>query len=104
MMFPCSKCGACCTRVGRVVEQYKKYDGPQDFLIKSIKEFPHKYDSSGRCDKLNDDNTCQVYDNRPPLCNVDTMFISHYSKFMSKEEFYAVNTESCNALNPTTRV
>ncbi len=96
--FPCFKCGACCKIVGKMVEQSKSYEGEIDFQIQAIQEFPHKYDSTGRCEKLNDDNTCSVYNDRPSICNVDTMFEKYYSKLMTKEEYYALNVKACNYL------
>ena len=78
--FPCSGCGACCTGVDKIMSNLK-------YL------FPFEYDETGRCEKLNDDNTCSVYDDRPMICNIDKMreFVD-----MPKEKFYKLNIEKCN--------
>ncbi len=57
--------------------------------------FPYKYDKTGRCSMLNDDNSCSVYSNRPLVCNVDRLGAR---LGIDKKEFYRVNIDSCNAM------
>ena len=78
--FPCSGCGACCQNVDKITANLK-------YL------FPYKWDETGRCEKLNDDNTCSVYDDRPLICNVEKM-----AEFVDipKEKFFKLNIDQCN--------
>lgn len=52
-MFPCTKCGACCRRV-RTVDP----------------NWPVKADGKS-CIHLQDDNTCGIYETRPPICRIE---------------------------------
>lgn len=56
MAFPCTKCGACCRRVGMYFPnwQWLKDDGKT-------------------CAKLADDGTCTIYADRPKECRIDTL-------------------------------
>jgi len=55
MTFPCTRCGACCRRVG------------QSPMTK------HLAGADGRCVHLTTDNACAIYDSRPDICRVDLM-------------------------------
>ncbi len=85
-MYPCTKCGCCCKRVNVAVERTKDIEGL---------EFPYKWDETGRCEMLTDDNLCSVYDDRPLLCNIDKV-IEVFK--IDKKEFYKQNTAACNEL------
>lgn len=89
-MFPCTKCGCCCRKVDLVVKAIGSVD-PDNELY-----FPYKWDNTGRCENLTKENLCAVYDNRPLLCNIDR-FMDRFA-VVGKDEFYAANIESCNAL------
>lgn len=60
-----------------------------------LKEFPHSFDESGRCEMLGEDNKCSVYDSRPLICNISA--IATKLK-INKEEFFKHNAMSCNEL------
>jgi hypothetical protein len=42
---------------------------------------------------LTEDNKCEVYDNRPLICNIDKM---RKRLKIPKKKFYAVNIKVCN--------
>jgi Fe-S-cluster containining protein len=46
----------------------------------------------------NQQNTCSIYENRPEICNVKTMYDKHYKNNFSWSEFVAINQKSCDAL------
>jgi len=85
--YPCIKCGLCCRRINVAVETAKELFGKIDF--------PYKWDVSGKCEMLGDDEMCKVYDNRPLICNIDKMaeFIG-----VNKKEVYELNVSACNEL------
>jgi len=91
MKFPCSSCGACCRQVDKVVEAIANSKNKDN--LKEI--FPYDFDESGKCEKLLDDNTCAVYDDRPFICSVDNL---NSLVDISKDEFYQMNVDYCNAL------
>jgi uncharacterized protein len=80
-IFPCTQCGCCCRRVGKI----KEIGVP----------FPYKVKKNGACEMLTSDNKCKVYDSRPLLCN-----ISELAKAFGRdvEEFYYENVEICNRI------
>lgn len=84
-MFKCSGCGLCCKNVAKVAES-----------VKNIEElrFPYSHDN-GVCEKLNEDNTCSVYEDRPLICNVDAL-IDYYK--LNKKSFYELNELGCKEL------
>lgn len=84
MKYPCSMCGSCCKRVNKAVEN-----------IDVGEPFPYKWDETGRCENLNQDNSCAVYENRPLLCNIDAIA----DKFgIEKVQFYKANISACNKM------
>jgi len=95
MSFNCSKCGLCCSIIGKIIEKAKNGDSKFE---KEIVQFPHKWDKNGKCEMLNEDNTCRVYDNRPDMCNVNKTYKNHFSDKMTKENFYSLNEKSCLTL------
>lgn len=80
-MFPCTKCGCCCKRIGHVIKIAKG-------------SFPYKADENGACEML-ENNKCKVYDHRPDLCNIDKM--ATLCGF-DKEVFYVENIKACNEM------
>lgn len=78
MKFPCSKCGACCRKIGKI---YPELEGP-----------------SGACIYLSEDNLCSIYPDRPLLCNVDKYYDEFLKDKMSREEFYNLNLAACKKL------
>jgi Fe-S-cluster containining protein len=52
----------------------------------------------GVCKHLTDDNRCEIYENRPLICNTDRLYDLFYSNKMSREEYDKLNDEACNEL------
>lgn len=88
--FPCTGCGCCCKRVDIGVNRIKELA-----IDKPEFSFPYKWDQTGRCENLQDDNSCSIYDKRPIICNIDKV-ISLLK--ISKKEFYKLNIISCNKM------
>lgn len=86
MTFKCSGCGLCCLHVDRAVEMTK---------MSPELNFPYTWDDSGKCEMLDDDHKCKIYDDRPLLCNVER-FAEVFN--LDKEEFYKVNEQACEDL------
>lgn len=78
-MFDCSMCGECCRHID---------------LIPDLAEFD---DGTGVCKYLHG-NLCSIYENRPDICNVDTMYDKVYHAQFSKEEFYKINQDACKEI------
>lgn len=79
-MFKCDKCGICCRNIGNI-EDLRGFDN-----------------GNGECIYLTANNLCKIYDRRPSICNVDLMYDILYKYYMTKEEYYKLNEESCHAL------
>lgn len=80
-MFPCTQCGVCCQN------------------ISSIKELQAFDIGNGVCGHYNQfDMSCNIYDSRPDICRIDTMYDKVYHKIFSKKEFYEKNAKACNTL------
>ena len=80
-MFPCTKCGVCCQS------------------ISNIPELKNNDLGNGVCryfDNLT--NECTIYDTRPTVCRIDTMYEVKYNKYFTKQAFYLMNAEACNLL------
>ena len=79
-MFKCDKCGLCCKQVGKFpfMRDYNRGDGT--------------------CKFLTDDNTCSIYERRPPICNTELLYERIYSRVMTREEFDRMNTAVCEKL------
>ena len=57
----------------------------------------------GSCVYLNKENRCDIYEDRPPFCNVDTMYyiLMHKKKIpktMKKIDYFKLSTEICHKL------
>lgn len=85
--FPCTACGACCTRAGKILDDVGRH-GPEHLL-----HFPYQVDETGRCEKLTTDNKCSVYQDRPLICNIDK-FLTLFG--LDKQKAYAENIKICN--------
>jgi len=90
-VFPCSGCGACCRRINKAVGNL----GIENIEKDNELYFPYKWDDTGRCEMLTDDNRCSVYENRPLICNIDKL-LSLID--IPKEQFYAMNIAACNTM------
>ena len=91
--FNCTSCGLCCKQIGKIL----KYGAPFDFLEKATKAFPYQAREDGSCEKLDADNKCSVYADRPLLCDISRMGDEPYMP-MSKEVWYKMNYAGCEAL------
>jgi uncharacterized protein len=93
--YPCIKCGLCCKRVDKAVENAKVIG----------LSFPYNWDETGRCEMLGEDNLCKVYYDRPLMCNIDRL-VQEFD--VDKKLFYNINISSCNKLlledNQTERI
>ena len=78
MVFPCTKCGACCKRA-HLIENFQYVD----------------YKNTG-CKKLND-NKCSIYLNRPFICNMEKVRNLLFSNIKLKE-YYKISAIICNKL------
>lgn len=81
--YPCTKCGACCRRALFVV------------AATGLDDWPPGFTPSGACAALQADNTCGVYETRPPLCRVDEMREAHGA---DKRDWYEANAAQCNTM------
>lgn len=79
--FNCIKCGICCKNLDKS-EIYSNLDR-----------------GDGICKNLNTtSNLCNIYNNRPTICSVETMYDLFFAKIMSREEYYQKNYEACGLL------
>lgn len=90
MSFPCTGCGACCRRVGKIMDTIAEASDQNSQLY-----FPYKWDETGKCEMLLPDNSCSVYENRPLICNVDKL---HSLFAIPKAEYYALTIGLCNQM------
>lgn len=79
-MFVCSKCGICCKNIDKVPELSNFHNG------------------DGICIHLTSNNLCDIYENRPAVCNVEKMFQQKYKEVMTLEEYEKRNLEGCRIL------
>ena len=80
MMFECDKCGICCKHIDSI-PQLKDFDS-----------------GNGRCIHLLDNILCEIYFERPDICNVERMYEIYFKESMSKEEYMRQNKLGCNEL------
>lgn len=88
-VFPCTKCGVCCSHLDRIAAIFLSDDPADPFY------FPYDWDVTGRCENLTADNMCRVYENRPLACNLEKLR-EHLG--IEEKEFYKLNATSCNRL------
>lgn len=82
-MIDCSKCNAYCCKAAMRLEWFKK-----------------EYDrGDGVCKHLTDDNRCEIYANRPEVCNTDLMYEKYFASKMTREEYDELNTKCCERLS-----
>lgn len=75
LKFQCSKCGACCKRAGWLGLMPTREDGA--------------------CLYLNEDNSCSIYETRPEVCRVESMWEIRKSE-LTKKEYFKRNNHFCN--------
>lgn len=80
-MFPCTQCGLCCKNIIEVeaLYAYDRGDGVCRYFCE-------------------ESNLCGIYENRPHICRVDTMYDRIYHRFFTKIAFYEENAKVCNIL------
>ena len=80
-MFPCTNCGLCCQHIS-TVEELKSFDL-----------------GNGICKYFNFvTKTCDIYETRPIICQVEKMFDIKYHQFFTKKAFYIENAMVCNSM------
>lgn len=78
--FSCTKCGACCKKIGLIVPELAK-------------------DDTGVCKYLDPDtNLCLIYENRPLICNIDKAYDEFFKDKITRDEWYKLNYDSCKKL------
>jgi uncharacterized protein len=97
-MFPCTKCGICCKSIGRLVTEARNEKSNDDKLLQEVRVFPFEINNNV-CSKYEEGIGCTVYDTRPDICNIDTMYERYYKPTgMTKPEYYSFNAAGCNLL------
>jgi len=79
--FNCWQCGACC-RFCHMVPELKQFDR-----------------GDGTCIHLQEDNSCGIYEDRPDVCNTQTMWKKHYSQGMTWNQYVKYGEEVCKSLD-----
>ena len=79
-MFECDRCGICCQHID---------------LIPQLKEFDS---GNGRCIHLLENNLCEIYLDRPEICNVKGMYELYFKGKISEDEYIRQNKMGCNEL------
>ena len=79
MVFPCVQCGLCCCHVD-IVPELQNYNR-----------------GDGVCCHLKD-NMCEIYEQRPEICNVQAMYKSKYRAIMDEKTFIKENLNACMKL------
>lgn len=80
-MFNCDKCGICCTKL-KLNMLYKHLDR-----------------GDGICKYFNEKTKlCNIYINRPLLCNIDEAYLTFFKNKMSIEDYYQKNYQICEKL------
>ncbi|MGF1788833.1 YkgJ family cysteine cluster protein [Photobacterium swingsii] len=79
--FPCNGCGKCCANVhlSEITLPLSRGDGICRHLDTVTKR-------------------CQIYDNRPDICQVELQYRENYAEQFSWDEFIAINLEICESL------
>ena len=78
-MFHCDKCGECCRH------------------LPALEIYEALHDGDGVCRYLSK-NICTIYENRPLMCRVDEAYEKIFSASMTREEYYRLNENACEAL------
>ena len=73
--FPCSQCGECCRHIDRIPQL-----APFDL-------------GNGTCRYLKG-NLCSIYESRPDICCVDTMYDRYFRTDFTRDDFYRI--ANCN--------
>lgn len=79
--FSCEKCGLCCQGVARSQETVFLDRG--DGVCKN-------YDTLT--------SLCNIYDERPDICRVESLYHKRYSKKYTWDEYVSINLRICHSL------
>ena len=79
-MFLCTKCGLCCRNIGEIPE-LREYDT-----------------GNGTCIHLTEECLCDIYTDRPDICNVEKMFDQKYKYLMTRDEYDYFNSAGCKKM------
>ena len=101
--FNCDLCSACCRSIGKLVvgaitalDEADKTGEPVHPILEELAGFPYDIDESGACSQLDKDGgICKVYDKRPLVCNVQSMYDKHWSAVMSEHDWLTHSKVSC---------
>lgn len=80
MTFECDKCGICCQHIDSI-PQLKEFDS-----------------GNGRCVHLSENNLCEIYMDRPDICNVEKMYEINFKGNISEEDYICLNKMGCEDL------
>lgn len=97
--YPCTSCGACCRRIGQIVAHSKQLirEGEQPQIIIDFANFPHAFNEMGKCEHLQDDNTCAIYETRPDVCNIKRTRELYFPQ-QNIADYFSQNAMTCNIL------
>ena len=75
----CSHCNAlCCRVIGKIIPEYDRGDCA--------------------CIHLTEDNKCEIYNDRPPLCNTVHIYNKYYKDKLTIEQWNEINRQACETL------
>ena len=77
--YDCKRCGNCCRHI-ELVEEMKSFDR-----------------GDGVCKYLTNDNLCQIYSQRPNICNGQYIYENFYSN-ISVAEFHEIISNLCEMI------
>lgn len=79
LKFKCTMCGACCRKAGELGIMPQREDGA--------------------CIYLDNDNGCKIYEIRPEICRVRSMYEKRRDKMnITEKEYYRFSNFHCNLL------
>jgi len=78
--FNCTMCGACCRHADRHTD------------------FPEPVREDGSCSHLTEDNKCDIYENRPLICQVNGYWEKYMQDSLSLEMWQRINYQACAKL------
>jgi Fe-S-cluster containining protein len=94
MIFPCTGCGACCRKVGVMINKARSEEYEEGTIGRLVQEFPFQYNESGACAMLID-GKCSVYEDRPLICRVEDL---GFKLGVNQRDWYKDNIVSCHEL------
>jgi Fe-S-cluster containining protein len=93
----CSKCPGRCCHFAKSVLTVPVFQ--KTALQMLINEFPYKFNQeTGVCEMLVN-NRCSVYNNRPGICNSETVYNAVYKGVVTPGQYQKLVETSCHLLN-----